>query len=124
MNTPDNNASDNGSSSNDQALVLYEKDIQLREQEIILRGKEINNSHDYAMAVLKAQERDEERKRVHADTIHGRNTKSGAFMFLALLIFAGSVIYFDKGNILLEIIKYLLVGMGSYFWGKSKGKAS
>lgn len=110
---------DNGI-NNSHALKLYEQDVRLRQQQVSLREKEADNAHTYGMAALEARERDEEKKRKHIDAIHARNTKSGTVILALIAALCAFVIYIGEGDILLELIKYFVVGMGSYFWGKSK----
>jgi len=96
------------------------------EELLILQEK---NQHEYAMAVLNAQERDR-----GAGRGHYRDTQKTALIFLAFigvlllsLIFAA--FHYGKDQFLIECLRYLAVGGGcggaGYAWGYHRhGKKS
>jgi hypothetical protein len=129
--TNNNNPSQNQTQHPSPALL--ERFINVQEQELVIRGQEIDlrkqndhNAHDYAKAALEANVKDREAERNHV-----ANTTKFCYIFAGIVIFFLMVLfcfalYLNKDVIVMEIIKAIMFfgtgGIGGYALAKKAPK--
>lgn len=124
---------DNNSVNKHPSPALLERLINVQEQELILRGQEIDlrkqndsNTHEYAKAALEANVKDREAERSHM-----QNTMKHRYVFAAIIIILLTALFcfalhLGKDNIVMEIIKAIMFfgtgGLGGYAYAKNNSK--
>jgi uncharacterized membrane protein YcjF (UPF0283 family) len=109
--------------------ALLEKFINVQEQELIIRGQEIDlrkqsdgNAHEYAKAALEANVKDREAERTHiANITKSRYIFAGIIIFFLIILFCFAL-FLNKDQIVMEIIKAIILfgsgGISGYAFGK------
>lgn len=123
---------DNNKKNNHPNPAVIEKFLALQEQEIVMRGKELeiqqqgnNNSHEYAKAALQANKEDREATRNHKIQSKKLTFLFSGIVFVFFIAFLTCALLLNKDEIVKEIIKAVIYvstsGIGGYFIGKNKG---
>ncbi len=121
----------NESKNNHPNPAVIEKFLAVQEQEIIMRGKELEIrkqanefSHEYATAALQANKEDRECSRRHEATVINNRYIFSGIVLLFLMSLVGFALYLNKDQIVLEAMKAILFfgsgGIGGYAYAKNK----
>lgn len=109
--------------------ALVERLLNIQEQEVVLRGQELNlrkqndaNAHEYAKAALEANVKDREAERsCMKDTMKYRYIFAGLIIFLLIILFC-IALFLNKDAIVMEIIKAIMFfgagGIGGYAYAQ------
>lgn len=109
--------------------ALLERFINVQEQEVVLRGQELDlrkqndaNAHEYAKAALEANVKDREAERsCMKDTMKYRYIFAGLIIFFLIILFC-LALFLNKDAIVMEIIKAIMFfgtgGIGGYAYAK------
>ena len=102
--------------------VLRTKELEIRQQELAYQSK-------HASDILGAQERDREATRTHTRKLGRDRLIFVGGLIVALLIFAGVGLYWNKDEVVKDILKMLvsaalgaLGGFGAGRWTKTSGE--
>lgn len=123
-NTPEKNDSGLSPEIVKKFVETQEKELEIRQQEIAQRDKELEVEYDLAKRSLDAQERDRDRNRNHFSSfLLRRYIFIGVLTFIAIL-FLGFSLWIGESDIAMEIIKvasYIIAGgLGGYAIGYNK----
>ncbi|HFL3398971.1 TPA: hypothetical protein ACG3NN_002875 [Legionella pneumophila] len=123
----------NNNNKNHPNPALIEKFLAVQEQELVMRGKELevhqqnnNNTHEYALAALQANKEDREAIRTHQEKIIKTRYIFSGIILVFLFVLIGFCLYLNKDQIVLEILKAVLFfasgsGLG-YAYAKKTSK--
>ncbi|MDD2367360.1 MAG: hypothetical protein PHN84_14470 [Desulfuromonadaceae bacterium] len=104
------------------------KELEIREQELVLRKQADNNSFQFAQKSLDAQVTDRTAEREHVTKNRIYLMYFAAFVIVAVVGFLGFALHNGKDAIAMEIIKailYIVTGSsGGYALGRSKKRDS
>lgn len=113
--------------------ALLERFINVQEQELVLRGQEIDlrkqneaNSHEYAKAALEANVKDRDAERsCMKDTMKYQYLFAGLVIMFLIILFC-IALFLNKDAIVMEIIKAIMFfgagGVGGYAYAKKLPK--
>lgn len=107
-----------------QMLGVQAAEIQLRRDELELRGQELKHNKDYAEKMLSAQERDRADERNHSAKTFRYRLIATVIALGAILAFCGYAVSAGKDELVKDIIKMVLpslvTGVAGYYVGKNK----
>ena len=107
-------------------LVMAKEEIEVRKQETILKGKEIDNAHTYSMEALKLQAQDLKDGRGFAKSTRRDYLFGAATVFFLIATFLIYCLQTGHEDIAMKIITYGGTSLGSaisgYFYGKNKAE--
>jgi hypothetical protein len=105
-------------------LDLQKKELQIKEVELGLREKALEHSHSYAIKSLEANERDRKEQRKFFTNIVKHSTWIGVAVIIIFAALVSYILYLNKEQILIDIIKYVFIaggsGTGGYYIGKNR----
>ena len=125
-----NEKNSNSSNAKHPNPALFERFLNVQEQELVLRGQEIDlrklndtNTHEYAKAALSANVKDREAERSYMKNVmKDRFIFAGIVIFFLVLLFCFAL-YFDKDAIVMEIVKAIMFfgagGIGGYAYART-----
>ena len=100
------------------------KDLELKNQELMLRKSEIDNNQVYSLKALEAQKEDRRETRQTYESVMKWRLMLFSACFVVILIFCGYAIYMGESQIIMEALKILLpavaTAVGGYCFGKTK----
>lgn len=104
-------------------LAIQKQEIGVRQNEVAIRGKEIDNQKEIAIKSIEAQGADLKDQRAHSRTA---SIITKLFVLLLILVTVALIIYLvekGKDQMAIEIIKIVGIALisfgGGYFYGKS-----
>ena len=98
-------------------------ELELRHKEIDLRAMELRTNSAQAEKIIGAQERDREAERTHV-----RKTNRDRYYFFGIIALAvatliGFGMYLGKDQLIEDVVKVLVGGLGGYGIGRLKNKS-
>ncbi|XKM12654.1 hypothetical protein RCS94_06405 [Orbaceae bacterium ac157xtp] len=104
------------------------KELELRNQELMLRKAEIDNNQAYSLKALEAQKEDRRETRQTYKSIMKLRTALYSVCFICILMFCSYAIFMGETQIIMEALKVALpaiaTGVGGFYFGKNKGAES
>jgi hypothetical protein len=108
-------------------LEIQQQEILVRQNELLIRGKDIDNQKDIALKSIEAQQQD-----LKDDRVHKRRSSIivKIFVLLLTLVTVALIVYLiekGKDTMAVEILKIVGVALisfgGGYFYGRSNQKS-
>jgi hypothetical protein len=107
-------------------LSMAKEEIEVRKQETTLRGKEIDNAHEYSMEALKLQAKDLQDGRGFTKATRRDYLYGASAVFVLIVVFLIYCLQTGHEEIAMKIITYggtaLGAGISGYFYGKTKAE--